>query len=82
MIGIKKEHSTKRIFNFIITINDRTWISRDNYFIRKKDAQKYINQNKENLEHLVKSIEYKKASPFDIPYPYNFKNAKPSKERA
>ena len=50
MIGIKKVHSTKRIFHFMITINNKTWISRDNYFIRKKDAQRYINQNKEKLE--------------------------------
>jgi hypothetical protein len=50
MIGIKKVHSTKRIFHFMITVNDKTWISRDNYFIRKKDAQKYIDQNRENLE--------------------------------
>ena len=49
-IDIKKVHSTKRIFHFMITINDKTWISRDNYFIRKKDAQEYINQNKENLQ--------------------------------
>ena len=35
-IDIKKVHSTKRIFHFMITINDKTWISRDNYFIRKK----------------------------------------------
>ena len=77
MIDIKKVHSTKRIFHFMITINGRTFVSRDNYFVRKKDAQKYINQNKEKLEHLVRSIKYKKASPFDIPCPYNFK-----KERA
>tara|TARA_R100001443_G_scaffold87525_1_gene94011 strand:- start:92 stop:262 length:171 start_codon:yes stop_codon:yes gene_type:complete len=50
MIGINKVHSTKRIFHFMITINNKTWISRDNYFIRKKDAQRYINQNKEKLE--------------------------------
>ena len=50
MIGIKKVYITKRMFHFMITINDKTWISRDNYFIRKKDAQNYINQNKLNLE--------------------------------
>ena len=50
MIGINKVHRTKRLFHYMITINNKTWISRDNYFLKKKDAQSYINQNKEKLE--------------------------------
>ena len=67
MIKIERINSTKRIYHFMIYINGWNFDSRDNLFYRKKDAQKYINQNKKNLENLVKSVEYKKASPFDIP---------------
>ncbi len=67
MIEIRKIHSTKRIYHFIIYINGWNFNSEDNLFYRKRDAQKYINQNKEKLENLVSSIEYKEASPFDIP---------------
>ena len=67
MIKIERINSTKRIYHFMIYINGWNFDSRDNLFYRKKDAQKYINQNKKNLENLVKSVEYKEASPFDIP---------------
>ena len=67
MITIEKINATKRIYHFLIRINGRHYDSRDNYFIRKKDAQKYINNNKSKLENLSKSIKYKKASPFDVP---------------
>ena len=50
MIGINKVYRTKRLFHYMITINNKTWISRDNYFLKKKEAQSYINQNKEKLE--------------------------------
>ena len=67
MIKIEKINSTKRIYHFMIYINGWNFNSRDNLFYRKRDAQKYINQNKKKLENLVSSIEYKEASPFDIP---------------
>ena len=50
MIGINKVYRKKRLFHYMITINNKTWISRDNYFLKKKEAQSYINQNKEKLE--------------------------------
>ena len=67
MITIEKINATKRIYHFLIRINGRCYDSRDNYFVRKKDAQKYIDNNKSKLENLSKSIKYKKASPFDVP---------------
>ena len=66
-IEIKKINSTKRIYHFLIIVNGWHYRSDSNCFYRKKDAQKYIDNNKIKLEKLTNSLEYKKESPFDVP---------------
>ena len=66
-IEIKKINSTKRIYHFLIIINGWHYEDDSNCFFRKKDAQKYINNNKSKLEKLANSLKYKKESPFDVP---------------
>jgi len=50
MITIEKINHSKRIYHFEIKINGLHYESRDNYFGRKKDAQKYIDKNRNKLE--------------------------------
>ena len=66
-IEIKKINSTKRIYHYLIIINGWHYESNSNCFFRKKDAKKYINNNKSKLEKLANSLKYKKESPFDVP---------------
>ena len=50
MITIEKINHSKRIYHFEIKIDGLHYESRDNYFGRKKDAQKYIDKNRNKLE--------------------------------
>lgn len=70
MIKIKKINQTKCIYHYNIIING--WFVLDEdlktpIFYRKKDAQKFIDNNINKLKELEQSIKYKPESPFDVP---------------